>query len=153
MSSLAYRLCKTYIDDLLVTSRNTEEHKEHLVLAFDSLEKGLRPPPSKVEGIRDFPPPTPKRQLQRLLGMVNFYRQFLPNCTDLTLPITDILSGPKGPLELTDDTLTTFERIMASLADATLLTHPALEALFPFMVDASAVAMGSVLQQNLTDST
>ncbi|BHF72298.1 hypothetical protein SprV_0401536200 [Sparganum proliferum] len=169
-----------YIDDLLVASRNEEEHKEHLALVFDRLDKfgvvinpskcvlgvpsleflghqvdseGLRPLPSKVDTVRNFPPPTSKRQLQRFLGMVNFYRRFLPNCADLMLPLTNMLSGPKGPLELTGEALTAFERIKNSLADATLLTHPAPEAQLSLMVDASTVAVGAVLQQHLAGST
>ncbi|BHF58520.1 hypothetical protein SprV_0100147200 [Sparganum proliferum] len=149
-----------YIDDLLVASRNAEEHKEHLALVFDRLDQfgvvinpskcvlgvpsldflghhvdaqGLRPLSSKVEAIRDFPLPTSKRHLQRFLGMVNFYRRFLPNCADLMLPLTNMLSGPKGPLELTGEALTAFERIKNSLADATLLTHPAPEAQLSLM--------------------
>nr|VZI31480.1 unnamed protein product [Spirometra erinaceieuropaei] len=86
-----------YIDDLLVASRNEEENKERLALVFDRLDKfgvvinsskcvlgvpsleflghqvdseGLRPLPSKVEAVRNFPPPTSKRQLQRFLGML-----------------------------------------------------------------------------------
>nr|VZI26877.1 unnamed protein product [Spirometra erinaceieuropaei] len=106
-----------------------------------------------VEAIRDFLPPTSKPQLQRFLGMVNFYRQFLPNCTDLMLPLTNLLSGPKGPLELRGHALTAFERIKTSLADATLLTHPAPEAPLSLMVDASTVAVGAVLQQHINDST
>ncbi|BHF80034.1 hypothetical protein SprV_0702315800 [Sparganum proliferum] len=169
-----------YIDDLLVASRNAEEHKEHLALMFDRLDQfgvvinpskcvlgvpsldflghhvdaqGLRPLSSKVEAIRDFPPPTSKRQLQRFLGMVNFYRRFLPNCADLMLPLTNLLSGPNGPLELRGHALTSFERIKTSLADATLLTHPAPEAPLSLMVDASTVAVGAVLQQHINDST
>ncbi|BHF78866.1 hypothetical protein SprV_0602198300 [Sparganum proliferum] len=169
-----------YIDDLLVASRNAEEHKEHLALVFDRLDQlgavinpskcvlgvlsldflghhvdaqGLRPLSSKVEAIRDFPLPTSKRQLQRFLGMVSFYRRFLPNCADFMLPLTNMLSGPKGPLELTGEALTAFERIKNSLADATLLTHPAPEAQLSLMVDASTVAVGAVLQQHLAGST
>ncbi|BHF75108.1 hypothetical protein SprV_0501820300 [Sparganum proliferum] len=79
-----------YTDDLLVASRDEEEHKEHLALVFDRLDKfgvvvnpskcvlgvpslefpghqvdseGLPPLPSKVEAVRNAPPPTPKRQL------------------------------------------------------------------------------------------
>nr|VZI35413.1 unnamed protein product [Spirometra erinaceieuropaei] len=78
-----------YIDDLLVASRNEEEHKGHLTLVFDRLDKfgvvinpskcvlvvpslefldhqvgseGLRPVPSKVDALRTFPPPISKRQ-------------------------------------------------------------------------------------------
>ncbi|BHF84689.1 hypothetical protein SprV_0902784000 [Sparganum proliferum] len=169
-----------YIDDLLVASRNEEEHKEHLALVFDRLDKfgvvinpskcvlgvpsleflghqvdseGLRPLPSKVDAVRNFPPPTTKRQLQRFLGLVNFYRRFLPNCADLMLPLTNMLSGPKGPLELTGEAVTAFERIKNSLADTTLLTHPAPEAQLSLMVDASTVAVGAVLQQHLAGST
>nr|VZI05829.1 unnamed protein product [Spirometra erinaceieuropaei] len=113
----------------------------------------LPPLSSKVEAIRDFTPPTSKRQLQRFLGLVNFYRRFLPNCADLVLPLTNLLSGPKGPLELRGHTLTAFERIKTFLADATLLTHPVSEAPLSLMVDASTVAVGAVLQQHINDST
>ncbi|BHF66233.1 hypothetical protein SprV_0200924900 [Sparganum proliferum] len=64
-----------------------------------------------------------------------------------------MLSGPKGPLELTGEAPTAFERIKNSLADATLLTHPAPEAQLSLMVDASTVAVGAVLQQHLAGST
>nr|VZI43467.1 unnamed protein product [Spirometra erinaceieuropaei] len=168
------------IDDLLEVSRNVEEQKDHLALVSDRLDEfgviinpskcvlgvpsleflghqvdseGLRPLPSKVEAVRNFPPPTSKRQLQRFLGMDNFFRRFLPNCADLMLPLTNMLSGPKGPLELTGEALTAFERIKNSLADATLLTHPAPETQLSLMVDASAVAVGAVLQQHLAGST
>ncbi|BHF84718.1 hypothetical protein SprV_0902786900 [Sparganum proliferum] len=169
-----------YTDDLLVASRNEEEHKEHFALVFDRLDnfgvvtnttkcvldvpsleflghqidsECLPPLPSNVETVRNFPPPTSKRQLQRFLGMVNFYRRFQPNCAGLMLPLTNMLSGPKGPLELTGEALTAFERIKNSLADATLLTYPAPEAQLSLMVDAPTVAVGAVLQQHLAGST
>ncbi|BHF68000.1 hypothetical protein SprV_0301103000 [Sparganum proliferum] len=69
------------------------------------------------------------------------------------LPLTNLLSGPKGPLELRGHAPTALERIKTSLADATLLTHPAPEAPLSLMVDASTVAVGAVLQQHINDST
>nr|VZI24196.1 unnamed protein product [Spirometra erinaceieuropaei] len=169
-----------YIDDLLVASSTTEEHMEHLATVFDRLQQfgvvlnppkcvfgvpsleflghlvdshGIRPLPSKVAAIRDFPPPTSKRQLQRFLGMVNFYRRFLPNCADTILPLTNLLSGSKRTFELTPAALTSFEQVKALLADATLLTHFHADAPISLMVDASNVAVGAVLQQSLPDST
>nr|VZI49866.1 unnamed protein product [Spirometra erinaceieuropaei] len=169
-----------YIDDVLVASRDVEEHLHHLTLLFDRFQQfgvtlhpskcvlgatsleflghlinsnGIRPLPSKVASIRDFPPPTSKRQLQRFLGMVNFYRRFLPNCADTILPLTDLLSGPKRTFELTSAALTSFEQVKDLLADATLLSHFHADAPISLMVDASNVAVGAVLQQSLPDST
>nr|VZI19501.1 unnamed protein product [Spirometra erinaceieuropaei] len=85
--------------------------------------------------------------------MVSFYRRFLPNCADLILPLTNMLSGPKGLLDLTGAALTAFEGIKNFLADATLLTHPAPEAQLSLMVDASTVAVGAVLQPHPAGST
>nr|VZI10058.1 unnamed protein product [Spirometra erinaceieuropaei] len=169
-----------YIDDLLVASSTAEEHMEHLATVFDRLQQfsvvlnpskcvfgvpsleflgylveshGIRPLPSKVAAIRDFPPPTSKRQLQRFLGMVNFYRRFLPNCADTILPLTSLLWGSKRTFELTSAALTSFEQVKALLADATLLTHFHADAPISLMADASNVAVGAVLQQSLPDST
>ncbi|BHF62917.1 hypothetical protein SprV_0200590600 [Sparganum proliferum] len=169
-----------YIDDVLVASRDVEEHLQHLTLLFDRFQQfgvtlhpakcilgatsleflghlidsnGIRPLPSKVAAIRDFSPPTSKRQLQRFLGMVNFYRRFLPNCADTILPLTNLLSGSKRNFELTPAALTSFEQVKALLADATLLTHYHADAPISLMVDASNVAVGAVLQQSLPDST
>ncbi|BHF73292.1 hypothetical protein SprV_0401637300 [Sparganum proliferum] len=169
-----------YIDDVLVASRDVEEHLQHLTLLFDRFQQfgvtlhpakcilgatsleflghlidsnGIRPLSSKVAAIRDFPPPTSKRQLQRFLGMVNFYRRFLPNCADTILPLTNLLSGSKRTFELTPAALTSFEQVKALLADATLLTHSHADAPISLMVDASNVAVGAVLQQSLRDST
>ncbi|BHF84456.1 hypothetical protein SprV_0902760700 [Sparganum proliferum] len=169
-----------YINDVQVASQDVEEHLQHLTLLFDRFQQfgvtlhpakcilgatsleflghlidsnGIRPLPSKVAAIRDFPPPTSKRQLQRFLGMVNFYRRFLPNCADTILPLTSLLSGSKRTFELTPAALTSFEQVKALLADATLLTHYHADAPISLMVDASNVAVGAVLQQSLPDST
>nr|VZI04089.1 unnamed protein product [Spirometra erinaceieuropaei] len=113
-----------YIDDLLMASRNEEEHKEHLSLVFDHLDK---------------------------FGVV-----INPYMCVLGVPSLEFLGDKvesKGPLELTGEALTAFERIKNSLADATLLTHPAPEAQLSLMVDASTVAVGAVLQQRIAGST
>ncbi|BHF77541.1 hypothetical protein SprV_0602064800 [Sparganum proliferum] len=169
-----------YIDDVLVASRDVEEHLQRVTLLFDRFQQfgvtlhpskcvlgatsleflghlidsnGIRPLPSKVAAIRDFPPPTSKRQLQRFLGMVNFYRRFLPNSADTILPLTSLLSGSKRTFELTPAALMSFEQVKALLADAAFLTHFHADAPISLMVDASNVAVGAVLQQSLPDST
>nr|VZI27955.1 unnamed protein product [Spirometra erinaceieuropaei] len=166
-----------YIYDLLVASRNEEEHEEHFVLLFDGLDKfgvvinpsksvlgmpsleffghqvdpeGFCPLPSKVNAVRYLSPPTSKRQLQRFLGIVNFYHRFLSNCADLMLPLTNMLSGSKGPIKLTGEALIAFERIKNSLVDDNLPSHPAPEAQLPLMVDASTVAAETIVKAVLS---
>nr|VZH98587.1 unnamed protein product [Spirometra erinaceieuropaei] len=106
-----------------------------------------------VAAVRYFPPPSSKRQLQRFLGMVNFYRRFLPNCADTILPLTSLLAGSRRTFELTPAALTSLEQVKALLADVTLLTHFHADALISLMVCASSVAVGAALQQRLLDST
>ena len=140
-----------YIDDLLVASRDDVEHHHHLALVFERLsmfgvtlnpskccfgrtavdflgheisENGIRPLEAHVHAIRDFPPPTTTRQVQRFLGMMNFYRRFIPNCASVVMPPTILTTGPRGPRELSPDALQAFSKIKSLLADATLLAHP-----------------------------
>ncbi|BHF58233.1 hypothetical protein SprV_0100118400 [Sparganum proliferum] len=131
-----------YIDDVIVASRDVEEHLQHLIQLFGRFQQsdatlhpakrvlgatsleflghlidsnGIRPPPLKVAAIRDFPLLTSKRQLQRLLGIVKFYRRFLPNCADTILHLTSLLSGSKRTFELTPVAFTSFEQVKALL--------------------------------------
>ena len=96
-----------YMDDILVASKNEKNHEHHLSALFTRLElfglvispekstfgvnqvdflgyqlsaAGLSSMPSHVEAISQFAIPTNKKSLQRFLGMVNYYRRFIPNC-------------------------------------------------------------------------
>jgi hypothetical protein len=56
--------------------------------------KGL----TSSEAVTDFPRPSTVQELQMFLGMVNFYRRFLPGAARALRPLTDCLrGGPKGP--------------------------------------------------------
>jgi hypothetical protein len=41
-------------------------------------QHGVQPLQRHVQAISEFPPPQDVKQLQQILGMVNFYRRFLP---------------------------------------------------------------------------
>jgi hypothetical protein len=57
---------------------------------------GIRPLPSRVQAIAEFPRPVTVRQLQAFLGLLNFYRRFLPAAARLILPLTRALCGNPG---------------------------------------------------------
>lgn len=175
---LGLDFCYGYIDDILVFSRSVDEHKLHLRQLFERLKlfgivvntskctlgrkevtflgysvsaAGTRPLESKVQAVQDFTTPKTVKELRRFLGMLNFYRRFIPNAAQLQAPLNAVLSGPKvkgsHPVAMTAELLKAFEDCKTSLSRATLLAHPEPSADLAIVTDASDSAIGAVLQQ------
>ena len=169
--------CYAYIDDLLIASTSTEEHNQHLHLVLERLQnhgilinptkcvwgaaqleflghhvdgQGIQPLEDKVRVIRDFPQPTSQCKLWEFLGLVNFYRRFLPGGARVLQPLNQLLSNSKSStkkIAWSEEATTAFTSIKEMLAQATLLVHPKPEAPTNIMTDASDIAVGAVLQQ------
>ena len=58
--------------------------------------KGAAPLKRHVAAISKFPAPTTVKELQAFLGLVNFYRRFLPSIARTLIPLTDFLKGGKA---------------------------------------------------------
>jgi hypothetical protein len=87
------------------------------------------------------------------LGMVNFYRSFLPSIARTLRPLTDaLLGGRKGAdrLEWSAAMEAAFAAAKQSLLTATHLAHPTVWAKLSVVVDASATHVGACLQQRLS---
>ena len=108
---------------------------------------GIQPLPQHLAAIQDFPPPTDVKQLQRFLGMINFYRRFLPGVAGTLQPLTDLLKGSPKSLAWPTSAATAFEAAKVALANATNLSHPAPNATISLVTDASDSHVGGVLQQ------
>ena len=54
-------------------------------------DEGIKPDLRKVEAIVDMPQPEDKHALQRLLGMVKYLAQYIPNESDITAPLRQLL--------------------------------------------------------------
>jgi cleavage and polyadenylation specificity factor subunit 1 len=167
-----------YLDDLLIFSKSRSEHLVHLeqilsILAENGLHinpdkclfaqeevtflghqvtpHGLVPLPSHVEPILAFPPPADVKSLQRFLGMVNFYRRFLPGIAHVLAPLTSATKG-KGRLTWTPEMTLSFQNAKSSLATAVPLKHPDPTAPLSLATDASNSHVGAVLQQKTNGS-
>lgn len=120
-------------------------------LGYSVSADGIKPLPAKVEAVQQLPQPKTVKELRRFLGMVNFYRRFVPNAAILQAPLNELLSGPKvkgsQPINMTPEHASAFEKCKSSLAEATLLAHPRTDAELAIESDASDMAIGAVLQQ------
>jgi cleavage and polyadenylation specificity factor subunit 1 len=110
------------VEDTVICSRNQEEHVVHVRQVLQALQDnglvihaekcmwgvqelgylghkilavGVLPLPSHVGTIQDFPRPTIIKELQAFLGMVNFYRRFLPSIARKLRPLTDGLRSAR----------------------------------------------------------
>ena len=108
----------SYINDILLASRDETEHMSHLRLLFQRFTDygltinpkkcvfgatslkflghyidadGIKPLPSKVQAILEHPAPQSLKSLRRFLGIINYYCRFIPNCSAMLQTLTDLL--------------------------------------------------------------
>jgi hypothetical protein len=110
---------------------------------------GDAPLRDNVQVILDFPKPTDCKAMQRFLGMINFYRCFLPGIADTLRPLTAALSGNPKTLPWTPDMETAFATAKAALVTAVPLAHLLPGAVLALATDASDTQVGAVLQQQV----
>nr|XP_027218239.1 uncharacterized protein LOC113810791 [Penaeus vannamei] len=168
---------RVYIDDLVVYSRNWEDHVATLRSLFERLQDAgltvnlvksefaqakvrylghevgggeVAPVKAKVEAIDELPVPKNKRAVQRFIGMAGYYRRFCPNFADVAKPLTDLLS-PKKEFKWTVKCQESFSKLKNFLMCEPVLKSPDFDKPFTLQVDASDVAAGSVLLQEGKD--
>jgi len=118
--------------------------------------EGTRPREERVAAINRLQQPIFVKELRRFLGMLNFYRRFIPQAASIQAPLQAALAGPKvkesQPVDWTPTMIHTFEGCKASLSRATLLAHPDPSATLALFTDASDNAIGAALQQRVCDA-
>ncbi|XP_076384436.1 uncharacterized protein LOC143262998 [Megalopta genalis] len=120
-------------------------------LGYSVSHKGTKPLECKVRAIVEYPQPVTAKQLRQFLGMMNFYRRFIPRAAQVQAAMNNLLSGnAKGrtPIHWNAEAVVAFEESKRALAQATLLAHPQIGAPLALTCDASDFAVGAVLQQD-----
>ncbi len=80
------------------------------------------PSPTYVSAMLDFPRPNTVKELQGFLGLLNFYRRFLPAVARTLQPLTDALRGDRkgtDPVEWSAEMEAAFTASKKALASAT----------------------------------
>ena len=65
--------------------------KEVSYLGHVIRQTGVKPDEKRIEAVRDYPEPKTTRELKGFLGLAGYYRQFIPNCSKISKPMTELL--------------------------------------------------------------
>ena len=115
----------------------------------------LRPDESKTEKILQVSTPTTKKQVRSLLGLLSFYRRYIPGFASVAAPLTDLTkeSGRScRSIHWTPDCASALQEIQDILSRKPVLLLPRLDLPFVLQTDASSTGLGAVLLQELKDS-
>ena len=197
LEGLSGDICHVYLDDVLVFSKRFEDHVEHLRLVLQRLRsKGIKLKPAKckffekevkylgrivsadghysdpadiaaVEALREKSPKT-VGELRRVLGLVGYYRRYIPEFSKRAGPLYNLLTLPEGqkprqkgkvkkkndhvlpsshPITWTKEHQGILSSLIDSLLHAPIMAFPDFEQPFVLHTDASNKGLGAVLYQ------
>jgi hypothetical protein len=167
------KILEIYIDDIVIFSNTIEDHLRHLRIFFDKLREhkiylkrskcsflkqqvkflghivsaeGINPDPDKVSVIKAWKEPTNVKELQSFLGLMNYYRKFIPNFAAISVPLTNLLKNDVV-WKWNEKEKFAFEELKVKLIECATLKKPDFDKPFTITCDASDYSMGAVLSQ------
>lgn len=174
LASYIGKTCLVYLDDIIVFSRTKEEHQRALIDILDCIHragltlklkkchfgqeevellgyvvsgKGISPQQTKLEAIKQLPPPKDVKEVRRFLGMAGYYRQCIPNFADISEPLVRLTR--KGELFLFgEDEERSFNALKEALCSDLVMAYPDPEKPYKLHTDASQHAVGAILLQD-----
>ena len=106
-----------YLDDIIISSKNEEEHLKHIEIIFQKLKeaglklkeskcdsfkkeihylghlisyKGFYPSPEKLDIIHNMPKLRNTKEIKQFLGLCGYYRRFTLGFADISRPLTKL---------------------------------------------------------------
>src|SRR5690606_32676612 len=163
----------TYIDDILIYSKNHNEHVQHVKLVMKKLldaqlqaklskcefhkteveflgfiisTEGIKMDPKKVKDVLEWKTPQNVHDIQVFLGFANFYRRFIKNFSKVVAPITRLLKKDV-PFVWNQDADNAFESLKKAFTSDPILKH--FDPTKPCYIetDASKEAIGAICSQ------
>ena len=96
--------------------------KTFTLLGFELTRTGSRPTSKRIEAILKLGKPKNKKGVRRINGIVNFIKNYIPNCARIMRPLTN-LTRDNVPFQFEAKEDVTFKKIKAKVAGAILLTY------------------------------
>ena len=105
------KFAMTYLENIIIFSRNESQHLEHLETVFSCLEEarlkmkqskcdffkseihylghlispeGISPLPNKLDCIQHMPVPKNAKEIKQFLGLTGYHRKFVPRFADIS---------------------------------------------------------------------
>lgn len=164
-----------YLDDIIIFSHSWEEHQKHLkdvltriktagltirpdkcalaksetqYLGFVLGHGVIRPQVGKVEAVKGAKQPVTKKQVRSFLGLVGWYRKFIPNFSARAIALTNLTKkNQPNKVIWTEECEKAFKDLKDALCQEPVLLSPDYDKLFTVQTDASQQGIGAVLLQ------
>nr|GEW94484.1 putative reverse transcriptase domain-containing protein [Tanacetum cinerariifolium] len=162
-----------FIDDIVIYSKNKEEHEEHLRIILELLQKeklyakfskcefwldsvkflghvinsqGVHVDPAKVEAIKNWTAPKTLTLARQFLVLAGYYRRFIKGFSLIAKPLTKLTQKNKT-YEWGEEEEEAFQLLKDKLCSAPILELPEGSEDFVIYCDASLKGYGAVLMQ------
>lgn len=166
--------CFKYLDDIVIVTPDAETHFKILEEVLERLlsagltlnrdkcqfcrselkflgyvinRQGLHVDPEKVSAIVNMPRPVKPKEVRRILGMISFYRRFVPNLSTIITPLTN-LTRKNAKFVWTSECEKAFQNIKNCLISPPILSCPNFNEEFIVECDASSYGLGAVISQH-----
>lgn len=173
LGSLKWKKCLCYLDDVIVFGSDFNTAIENLRSVFTQFRlanlklkpkkcvlfqskvtflghvvshEGIQCDPNKTKSIEHWPCPVSRTEVRSFLGLVGYYRRFVPNFSEIASPLTR-LTRKRVAFHWDDACEQAFNSLKQSLLTAPILSFPENEGMFILDTDASAFGLGAVLSQ------
>ncbi|CCO34728.1 Retrotransposable element Tf2 155 kDa protein type 1 [Rhizoctonia solani AG-1 IB] len=166
-----------YLDDILIFSQNSADHKNHVkevlqrlqdmqlfckgskcefhrttveYLGIVVLDKGFSLDKLKIQAVQEWPTPTTVKQVQLFLGFANFVCCFVANFSQIARPLHNLVKK-EVKWQWTDKEEGAFRELQKAIVNAPVIVHADPSKPYFLETDASGAALGSVLSQRQED--
>ncbi len=163
-----------FLDDVLVYSRDLQEHEAHLrqvlaklrehklyakaskcTFAMEEVEflgqkvtpQGMSPQDEKLRAVRDWQRPGDVKDVRAFLGFANYYRRYVYKYAEIAAPLTQ-LTKKHDPSYWGPPQWKSFMELKNALCSAPILIFPDPSLSYTVVTDASNDAVGGILMQD-----
>ena len=167
---------QTFVDDIVIHSPDMQTHTQHVKQAIQALtdanmilnpakchmaqthiyllgfaisHKGITLDKRKLSNVLEWPIPKTGKDIQRFLGIVNYFQEHIPNAAVLRAPLERLRNLDSLNDIWNDEHLQSFHQLKQALQADVLLEYPDLSQPFFVATDASNYGIGAALFQRI----